>query len=384
MGSASNTQLNIPDSTSTVSVSVIDGVRSFTGAPTGAFFGPGIEGFEKFDVVVFSFLVTHNDPSTSTTRKVLFDIGLPKDWDQYLPPSTVENIKGWVQAGASIDIPKNGAEIIADGGTDLKSIEAVIWSHPHWDHMGRPSLFPPSTALICGPGMKAAFGNGYPENEGAPYLTSEIEGRAFNELEFRSDLDIGEFKALDYFGDGSFYLLDVPGHCVAHMNALARVSSNPDTFILMGADSYHHASQLRPSKGVPLPETVDLGNGPVSTEIFRKLHPSSHFKDTSAGSTYDKFTKQSDFTTTPFFTIQQQTDGSTIAHDLTSARESIIKLQAFDADERVFMAPAHDFSLRDVVEYFPDNTMDEWKQKGWKEKARWLFLKDLEALANAA
>jgi hypothetical protein len=26
-----------------------------------------------------------------------------------------------------------------------------------------------------------------------------------------SDLEIGGFRALDYFGDGSFYLLDAPG-----------------------------------------------------------------------------------------------------------------------------------------------------------------------------
>lgn len=384
MASESSSPLKIPASTSTVSVSVINGVRSFTGAPSGAFFGPAIEGFEGFDVVAFSFLVTHKDPTTSTTRKILFDLGLPKDWHQYLAPPVAKNIQTWVDSGAKIDVSQNVAETLIEGGTDLNSIESVIWSHPHWDHMGRPSLFPPSVSLVCGPGMKAAFGNGYPENEKAPYLASEVAGRPFNELSFDSGLKIGGFDAIDYFGDGSFYFLDVPGHCIAHMNALARVTSNPDTFILMGADSYHHGGQLRPSKGVPLPETVDLGNGSVPTEKFRKLHPSTRFKNTSAGSTYDQFTAESDFTTTPFFTIQQQPDGSTIAHDLTSAREAISKLQAFDADERVFMAPAHDLSLRDAVEYFPNNTMDEWKQKGWKEKSNWLFLRDFEAVADAA
>lgn len=384
MASTANASLNIPVSTSTVSVSVIDAVKTFSGAPAAAFFGPPIEGFETFEAPVFCFLVTHQNSKTSTTRKILFDLGLPKEWDEGLPPHVAGTIHTWIEGGTKIDIPKNVAEIVSDGGTDLNSIEAVIWSHPHFDHLGRPSLFPASTSLICGRGMKAKFGNGYPENDQAPYLTSEIKGRSFNEVEFRGDLKIGGFDAFDYFGDGSFYLLDVPGHCIAHMNALARVSSNPDTFILMGADSYHHGSQLRPSKGVPLPSTVDLGNGPVETEIFRKIHPSTRFKGTSAGETYYKFTAESDFTTTPFFTVQQQPDGSTVAHDLTSAREAIIKLQAFDVDERIFMASAHDLGLRDVIEYFPDKTMDEWRQKGWKEKARWLFLRDLEAAARSA
>lgn len=379
----SDTHVDIPDSKSTVSVSIISTTSLLTRIPTGFFFGPPIKGFDRFDVVAFAFLVTHKDRTTSTTRKIVFDLGPPKEWPKYLDPGTATAIQGWVDGGAGIDISGDVADIIAEGGTDLKSIESVIWSHPHWDHIGRPSLFPSSVSLLCGPGVQAKHGKGYPEKQTSAYLSSEVAGRTFKEVSFDDSLKIGGFNAVDFFGDGSFYLVEVPGHCVGHMNALARVTSNPDTFIFMAADTFHHASQIRPSKGVPLPQTVDLGKGPISTEKFSELHPSSRFKETSAGAGYDDFTAQSDLRTTPFSTIQIQADGTSIAHNLPEARAALGKLQKFDADERVFVVPAHDISLQEVVEYFPKASADEWKEKGWKEKGRWLFLRDLEAVLDS-
>lgn len=377
------THVDIPDSTSTVSVSIVNTTTPLTKIPTGFFFGPPIKGFDTFDVVAFAFLVTRKDPTTNTTRKIVFDLGPPKEWRQYLDPGTATAIQGWVSGGAGIDVSGDLADILAKGGTDLKSIESVIWSHPHWDHIGRPALFPPSVSLLCGPGVQAKHGKGYPEVQTAAYLSSEVAGRDFKELSFDNDLKIGGFNAIDFFCDGSFYLLQVPGHCVGHMNALARVTSNPDSFIFMGADTFHHAGQIRPSKGVPLPQTVDLGNEPTSTEKFSKLHPSTRFKNAGAGSGYDDFTAESDFRTTPFTTIQVQADGTSIAHDLPGARAALGKLQKFDSDDRVFVVPAHDISLKDVVEYFPKAPADDWKEKGWKEKGRWLFLRDFEAALNS-
>lgn len=45
-------------------------------------------------------------------------------------------------------------------------------------------------------------------------ITDNFRGRPTREIEFESDgegLNIGGFAAFDYFGDGSFYLLDAPG-----------------------------------------------------------------------------------------------------------------------------------------------------------------------------
>ena len=53
---------------------------------------------------------------------------------------------------------------------------------------------------------------GYPAQEDALILESDLGGRPIREVNFdETALKIGQFKALDYFGDGSFYLLDSPG-----------------------------------------------------------------------------------------------------------------------------------------------------------------------------
>lgn len=45
-------------------------------------------------------------------------------------------------------------------------------SHWHWDHIGDPSTFPPSTDLIVGPGFKDAMLPGAPANPDSPLLES--------------------------------------------------------------------------------------------------------------------------------------------------------------------------------------------------------------------
>jgi hypothetical protein len=52
---------------------------------------------------------------------------------------------------------------------------------------------------------------GWPKRE-VPIQESDFAGRYVREMSFdESDLEIGGFRVLDYFGDGSFYLLDAPG-----------------------------------------------------------------------------------------------------------------------------------------------------------------------------
>jgi ribonuclease BN (tRNA processing enzyme) len=50
-----------------------------------------------------------------------------------------------------IDVSKDVADQLREEGVSLESIDAIIWSHHHFDHVGDPSVFPLSTALIVGP-----------------------------------------------------------------------------------------------------------------------------------------------------------------------------------------------------------------------------------------
>lgn len=49
----------------------------------------------------------------------------------------------------------------------------AVNSHWHWDHIGDPSSFPPTTNLIVGPGFKKAMLPGFPANRDSPLLESD-------------------------------------------------------------------------------------------------------------------------------------------------------------------------------------------------------------------
>lgn len=63
-----------------------------------------------------------------------------------------------------------------------------------------------------GPGVKERYMAGWPTVPDADFHEGDVAGRLITALETdRFNLDVGGVRAHDYFGDGSFYLLDVPG-----------------------------------------------------------------------------------------------------------------------------------------------------------------------------
>lgn len=185
------------------------------------------------------------------------------------------------------------------------------------------------------------------------------------EINFEEKLTpkIGNIPAYDFFGDGSFYLLDLPGHATGHLGGLARTSSSPDTFIFMGADVCHHPAGIRPSQWVPYPADrglplsaldrlkVELGSCPGTVD-FDKLNK-------AVGKSSDE----------PIF-------GPAVFTDEQVAIDSVKKVQPADAHENIFFIFAHDHTIEGIVDLFPLPAND-WKLKGWKEAARWRFLDDL-------
>lgn len=71
-------------------------------------------------------------------------------------------------------------------------------------------LFPKSTDLVVGSGFKKSpiLLPGFPHLVDSPLDARAVEGRNLVEIDFTdSDLNIGGFRAHDFFGDGSLYLL---------------------------------------------------------------------------------------------------------------------------------------------------------------------------------
>lgn len=246
-----------------------------------------------------------------------------------------------------------------------------MFSHYHWEHTGDPSTFPPTTTLIVGPGFTSSLTPGFPSNPNAPILASDYENRTVREISFDdTPLTVGRFRAIDYFNDGSLYLLDSPGHTIGHMCALARTSTSPDTFILMGGDVSHHGGQFRPTEYLPLPQ--ELKPNPLDRHSSHPC-PGSVFEAMHWKKKVDE----------PFLEVANLEDGKGASVDFQGAMESIGKLVEIDSHDHIFTVIAHDKSLLEFAEFFPAKA-NEWKEKSWAEKGRWAFLGDFKEAVEAA
>jgi glyoxylase-like metal-dependent hydrolase (beta-lactamase superfamily II) len=115
--------------------------------------------------------------------------------------------------GGAINITADVPDILNAASVPLSSIDFAIWSHHHPDHTGDLSLFPTSTSLIVGPGFKTrpVTYPGQPLGANAETLHEAFESRELIELDFSnsaSTLKVGGLRAIDWFDDGSLYLLD--------------------------------------------------------------------------------------------------------------------------------------------------------------------------------
>ncbi|KAJ7767036.1 hypothetical protein DFH07DRAFT_1012068 [Mycena maculata] len=342
--------LGIPDSASTVTLTAFDVVDDPSSIiiPAATFITPILPGHENMPAPIFAFLIEN----AATKQRVMFDLGPRKDPENAVPAIAAAAKAKHMFFPVSRDI----TEQLVDAGVPLDSINAVIWSEPppkltciqvndtvavHFDHTGDMSKFPTSTDLAFGEDTATET---YPTNPKSTLLDSDFAGRKLVPVDFtKSQLEIGGLRAHDYFGDGSFYLLDVPGHISGHVAGLARVT--PNGFILLGGDSSF------PCPGDLLAAT-------------RTSVSATHFCTSESTGPFDLAAR-----TMPLLDIS----GHAGFEDPPAARASIKKLAAFDASADVFVVLAHDMSLVPVVGPFPA-LLSEWQVKGWKERVTWAFV----------
>lgn len=198
-------------------------------------------------------------------------------------------------------------------------------------------------------------------------LTSVCRGRNLREITFQgpSCSKIGRFNAFDYFDDGSFYLLDSPGHAVGHLCGLARTTSSPSTFVLLGGDVCHYAGIFRPSQHLPLPSHIRPPPcDRTSSEAF------------CPGHAWEKLQVSRDRG------VQDSLYDMTFGLDIPLANETKGKLQELDCHEDVFVIIAHDATVRDHVPHFP-HSLNDWKEKRRAAELKWAFLRDLRSYWQA-
>ncbi|KAG2144504.1 beta-lactamase-like protein [Suillus clintonianus] len=194
-----------------------------------------------------AFFLRHS----KSDKRVVFDLGIHKNIKEFAPAATEQFLP---------DVKQTVAESLESGGVPPSSVDLVVLSHLHWDHVGDPSPFT-TAEFVLGEGSKKALSlePGFSLN---PAFFSSIRVPE-DRLRFitASDLNvaIGPYpRAMDFFGDGSMYIVDAPGHVDGHINILARTSAD-GAWILLGADSAHHPDLITGNMQVAYRVDTDTG-----------------------------------------------------------------------------------------------------------------------------
>ncbi|KAG7099955.1 hypothetical protein E1B28_001748 [Marasmius oreades] len=177
-----------------------------------------------------SFLLRHS----VTGHKFVFDLGIRKDWTNY-PPPTVRKLK----ADFRLKVEQDVSESLVKGGLSPSEVDVVCLSHLHYDHIGDTSRFTNSTFLVGGEAVTLVT-PGYPADPKCLYASDLLPAGRTRFLDMQDQPPLGPFpRAVDFYRDGSLYIVDAPGHSPGHINLVVRTS--PDGgWLLLAGDSAHH------------------------------------------------------------------------------------------------------------------------------------------------
>ncbi|KAF2182047.1 hypothetical protein K469DRAFT_740550 [Zopfia rhizophila CBS 207.26] len=203
------------------------------------------------------------------------------------------------------------------------------------DHHDAPEKYPSSAENVVGPEFENNFMPGYPTDQ-KPFSSTPTLHQSYRDIReifFDKLFKIGNFRAHDYFGDGSFYLLNTPSHAIGHMCGLDRTT--PMTFVFLGDNICHFEGSFRPSPTIPLPGPIPASHLdsyfpiPCPCSISSVAHPAGP--------------KSEESKTSPFFEVTLFAQSTYL--DRVEAAKSIKKLQRFDENTNVFVCIDHDSTL---------------------------------------
>ncbi|KAJ3068037.1 hypothetical protein HDU98_008794 [Podochytrium sp. JEL0797] len=334
-----------PSASATVNVSILLNGR-FTSDPRAFVLEdktkvsqPKLLDSESVDFPVFCFLI-EKQLGGGRKERIVFDLGIRKDTQNFSPATAFHLPHFLPHPTHSPDV----VESLARGGLTPSDIDTVILSHNHFDHCGNPFLFPESTKMIIG-----GFADAESEQKLSVERREEEEGDGegvVKRFEWRKVLSEGgiEWEAVgafergwDYFGDGSFWLIDAPGHCVGHIAALARTTACPPSYVLCAGDAAHAKC------------------------LYCPCPPAGSFDTRSLCGQFTDSMKTRDFLPNePLFSIHD---------DLDEAYRTIARISRMDAEPNVLVVPSHEVELVGVLDLFPGSA-NGWMGKGWKGEAR--------------
>lgn len=206
----------------------------------------------KHTVPSLSFLVQHKSPSTGKITRIVWDLGMRRDLNLY-----PEALRTHIESRRPVDTMPDAVTSLSRGGLTVDDIDYVMFSHVHYDHVGMPRDFTnPKTKFVVGNGALDLL-SGKTKHDLGKHMVFEADllptGRAVELPPNDNSLADSPYEwtslasfphAIDFFHDGSVYILDAPGHLPGHMNLLCRISSNPTKYVCLAGDSCHDVRLL--------------------------------------------------------------------------------------------------------------------------------------------
>jgi hypothetical protein len=122
-----SSNVRIPESPSTINVSIIDNGSFITGMRGEDYMSSVLPGYEVFDGPVYCFLLHHEQSNT----RILFDLGIRVDWKTAYPPESLELFE---EIGMAYHAGRDMAEFLQMHSVAAADINSIIFSHHHDDH----------------------------------------------------------------------------------------------------------------------------------------------------------------------------------------------------------------------------------------------------------
>ena len=217
------------------------------------------------------FLIQHpstpssnsSNPTPPTTTRLVFDLGVKRDLSSYVP-----GMHSHISQRHPINTLPDTAASLRSGGLDpATDIDTVLLSHTHWDHIGTPADFSRATFVVGAGTLRLAM-HGAPHYPPAMFDPELLPpGRTFELPPATTDTQsptaaaqqqtqtshtwepLSVFPyALDFFDDGSLYVIDAPGHLTGHINLLCRLAA--DRWVYLGGDCCHDPRIITGKKDV--------------------------------------------------------------------------------------------------------------------------------------